>query len=67
MKDYIKIHEDDNVIVALNEIKKGEEVCNIVSKIRGFKTDNKLSLKTKLEKVTITTENVDFLKSVEQE
>ena len=26
MKDYIKIHEDDNVIVALNEIKKGEEV-----------------------------------------
>ena len=48
-------------------IKKGEEVCNIVSKIRGFKTDNKLSLKTKLEKVTITTENVDFLKSVEDD
>ena len=26
MKDYIKIHEDDNVIVALNEIKKDEVV-----------------------------------------
>lgn len=26
MKDYIRIHEDDNVIVALNEIKKGEVV-----------------------------------------
>ena len=26
MKDYIRIHEDDNVIVALNEIKKDEVV-----------------------------------------
>ena len=26
MKDYIRIHEDDNVIVALNEIKKDEDL-----------------------------------------
>ena len=47
--------------------KKGEEVCDVVSRIRGYKTDNKLSLKTKLEKVTITTQNVDFFKSVEDD
>ncbi len=48
-------------------IKKGEEVCDIVSQIRGYKTDNKLSLKTKLTTVTITTNNQDFFKSVEDD
>ena len=48
-------------------IKKGEEVCDIVSQIRGYKTDNKLSLKTKLTTVTVTTENEDFFKSVEDD
>lgn len=48
-------------------IKKGEEVCDVVSQIRGYKTDNKLSLKTKLSKVTITSNNTDFFKSVEDD
>ena len=48
-------------------IKKGEEVCEVVSKIRGYKTDNKISLKTKLEKVIISTKNIDFFKSVEDD
>ena len=46
-------------------IKNGEEVCDIVSRVRGFKTDNKISLKTKLEKITICTENEGFIKSCE--
>ena len=48
-------------------IKKGDEVCDIVSQNRGYKTDNKLSLKTKLTTVTITTSNEDFFKSVEDD
>ncbi|MBQ3048035.1 MAG: valine--tRNA ligase [Clostridia bacterium] len=51
----------------LDLIKKGEEVCEIVSKIRGYKTDNKISLKTKLEKVVVSTKNIDFFKSVEDD
>ena len=48
-----------------NLIKNGDEVCDIVSRVRGFKTDNKISLKTKLEKIIISTENENFVKSCE--
>ncbi|MBQ3213525.1 MAG: valine--tRNA ligase [Clostridia bacterium] len=48
-------------------IKKGDEVCDIVSQIRGYKTDNKLSQKTKLTKATITSNNTEFFKSVEDD
>lgn len=48
-------------------ISKGEEVCNIVSQIRGYKTENKLSLKTKLTKIEIITKNKEFFESVEDD
>lgn len=48
-------------------IKNGDEVCSIVSQVRGFKTDNKISLKTKLERAVITTNNIDFVKSCESD
>ena len=73
-KDKVKVASIHNIeLTALPEaidkdlIKKGEEVCDVVSQIRGYKTDNKLSLKTKLSKVTITSKNIDFFKSVEDD
>lgn len=73
-KDKVGIPSIHNIeLTALPEaidkdlIKKGEEVCDVVSQIRGYKTDNKLSLKTKLTKVTITSKNIDFFKSVEDD
>ena len=39
----------------------GDEVCAVVSSVRGFKTDNKISLKTELEKVVVETANPDFV------
>jgi len=46
---------------------KGDTVCEVVSQMRGYKTDNKLSLKTKLKKVNITCEDIDFFRSVEDD
>lgn len=48
-------------------IKNGNQVCEIVSNVRGFKTDNKISLKTKLEKVFINAPQLDFIKSCESD
>ena len=48
-------------------IKKGEEVCDVVSQVRGYKTENKLSLKTKLKSITITTNNKEFFTSVQDD
>lgn len=45
----------------------GDEVCQIVSQVRGFKTDNKISLKTKLEKIIISSPNIDFIKQCESD
>ena len=47
-------------------IKNGNQVCEIVSNVRGFKTDNKISLKTKLEKVFVNAPQLDFIKSCEK-
>ena len=52
----IKVEDDDNII------NFGDDVISAVSQVRGFKTDNKISLKTKLELVSISCENVDFFK-----
>lgn len=46
---------------------KGEEVLDIVSNVRQFKSENKLSLKTEVEDITITSRNVEFIKSAEQD
>jgi valyl-tRNA synthetase len=43
----------------------GDEVVDIVSKIRQFKTENKLSLKTQIESLDITSDNADFIASVD--
>ena len=45
----------------------GDEVCQIVSQVRGFKTDNKISLKTKLEKIIISSPNIEFIKQCESD
>ncbi len=46
-------------------LEKGEEVLDIVSAVRQFKSENKLSLKTELEDITITSKNCDFIKKTE--
>lgn len=44
-------------------ITKGEEVCDIVSQVRGYKTDNKISLKTKLTKIVIHCRDAEFIET----
>ena len=43
----------------------GDTVMDIVSLIRQFKSENKVSLKTFIKDITVTAENVDFLKIAE--
>ena len=47
-------------------ITKGNEVCDIVSNIRGYKSQNNLSLKTEIETVTISGAS-EFVKECEQD
>ena len=42
-------------------IRKGEEACNVVSQVRGYKTDNKVSLKTELTTLKVTSPYDEFL------
>lgn len=53
----LDIDEDEKLI------NDGDEVCQIVSIVRGFKTDNKISLKTELKLVEITAKNEEFVRS----
>ncbi|MBQ3494809.1 MAG: class I tRNA ligase family protein, partial [Clostridia bacterium] len=46
-------------------IKNGDEVMNIVSAVRQFKSENKISLKTFIQDITISSKNVEFVKSCE--
>lgn len=46
-------------------LENGELVVDIVSQIRQFKSENKISLKTFIKDLTITSNETDFLKSVE--
>ena len=46
-------------------IKNGEEVMNIVSGIRQSKSENKISLKTFIQDITVTTKNADFVRECE--
>ncbi len=43
----------------------GDEVVEIVSKIRQFKTENKISMKTQIESLNITSPNAEFISSVD--
>lgn len=44
---------------------KGDEVVEIVGKIRGYKSENKISMKTELESLNITSPNAEFISSVD--
>lgn len=55
----IDVQKEDDIL------KNGDEVFEIVARVRAFKSENKLSLKTEIENMTIQTENVDFVKACE--
>ncbi len=52
----IKIDEEDNII------SNGDLVVDIVSKLRQYKSENKLSLKTEIEDIEIKNNSLDFIK-----
>ncbi len=52
----IKLDENKTII------EKGDELIEVVARIRQFKSENKLSLKTEIEDVEIVSHNVDFFK-----
>lgn len=77
-QDYFKNYENKKSIhiLSLSEIeinyqetalKFGEEVMEIISILRKYKSENNLSLKTELEKVLITAENLNFIKASEKD
>lgn len=45
----------------------GDEVVNIVSKVRQSKSENKVSLKTEIDKVKVGTKHVNFVKECEKD
>ena len=55
------IELDENSII----IACGDEVVDIVGKIRGYKSENKISMKTQIESLDITSQNADFISSVD--
>ncbi len=48
-------------------IKNGDLVIDIVSRVRQFKSENKLSLKTEIDKAIIYAPNLEFIKACEQD
>jgi valyl-tRNA synthetase len=59
-----------NVLLGMlqaNILSYGDEVFEIVSRVRQFKSENKLSLKTEISQITISSQNLDFVKSCEQD
>ncbi len=52
----IKLDENKTII------EKGDELIEVVARIRQFKSENKLSLKTEIEDVEIVSHDVDFFK-----
>lgn len=48
-------------------VEKGDLVMEVVSRVRAFKSENKLSLKTKLSSITIVAENLQFFKDCQQD
>ena len=46
-------------------VKAGDEVVDIVSKIRTFKSENKISMKTRIESMDISSPNAEFIKSTD--
>lgn len=46
-------------------VKRGEEVMQIVSRVRQFKSENKISLKTSIKDVKVTSKYAEFIKQCE--
>ena len=46
-------------------VKRGEEVMQIVSRVRQFKSENKISLKTSIKDVKVTSKYAEFIKLCE--
>lgn len=68
-KDTVKIESINNTLFAKlsisadkDLIRKGEEVCSVVSQVRGYKTDNKISLKTELTTLEVVSPYDEFLR-----
>ncbi len=57
----IEIEKEGNII------ENGDEVLEIVSKVRQFKSENKLSLKTEIANMTIQSEKISFIKECEDD
>ena len=57
----LKLDENKTIIA------DGDEVVEIVARVRQFKSENKLSLKTEIETVEIVAKNLDFIKACEQD
>lgn len=57
----IDIQTEENIIA------NGDLVVDIVSRVRQFKSENKLSLKTEIESITISNTELDFVKTCEQD
>ena len=55
----ITVDDSDNIIAC------GDEVVEIVSKIRQFKSENKISMKTQIESLDIASHNAEFVSSVD--
>lgn len=57
----IEIEEEKDLI------KNGDLIVDIVSRIRTYKSENKVSLKTEIENITISNPNLEFIKDCEQD
>ncbi len=53
----IKIEDEANIIG------NGDKIIDIVSRVRAFKSENKLSLKTQIKDITISSPELDFIAS----
>ena len=64
---HISKYLDLGIEVDKDLLKNGESVLDIVSRIRQFKSENKISLKTIIKDIKITSKITDFLKEVEMD
>ena len=55
----VEVEEDGEII------HKGDEIVDIVARVRQFKSENQISLKTQIEELSIATNNLDFVKDCE--
>lgn len=70
-EENISIHKFDLTKIELKEeaniIENGDMVVDIVSRVRAFKSENKLSLKTQIKDMTICNVELDFIKACESD